>query len=352
MDFLNRPLEQYVRFRLGPQASLERVERQTRGSSRATWFVTVRASPGAAPQTLVLRSDLPGGSTIPTSLKREYLIYERLGRSDVPVAKTLWWEDDPHWTESPFYVREHIDGSWEVPGFFNPDPTFDELRIETSKEHLRKLAIVHNVDWRRLGLDRVLSAPPDAARCAAHFIDGIGAQMQGFAREPIPLLCEAIRWLKERAPVAPRICLCKGTNGSGEEVFRNGVIVAMSDWEEASLGDPAADFAYLQDFMPELRRDGKTLWGAAQALEYYRKESGIELTLEAVNYYRIVRALSTVSFGHKAAVVTHKGCGATIRQAWTGTEVLYLGKRGLAAAMGLAPPLPPAWYAELNETVE
>ncbi len=351
MDLLKRPLEDYIRHRFGAEATFEKETRQTRGSSRATWFVDLRPQPGAPLRSVVFRSDPPGGSTIPTSLEREYFIYDRLGRSDVPVAKTLFWEDDPKWATRPFYVREQIEGSWEIPHFSDPDPQYDALRIAISKEHLRKLAMVHQIDWRALGFDEHLSAPKNEAECAAHFIDMMMAQLNEFQQEPIPLIVEAVGWLKARAPVAGRISLCKGTNGLGEEVFRDGVIVALSDWEEASIGDPAADFAWLQNFIPEIERDGEKLWGLEQAVAFYREVSGIDVTVDSVRYYHEVRALSTILFGHKAAVVTHQSKGATIRQAWTGTEVVYLGKRGLAAAMGLAPPIDFAWFAEMNETV-
>ena len=41
----------------------------------------------------------------------------------------------------------------------------------------------------------------------------------------------------------------KGTNGYGEEIFRDGRLVAMSDWELARIGDPAYDWAQIQGFV-------------------------------------------------------------------------------------------------------
>lgn len=350
MDLLKRALPDYLKHRFGPTAELVNATRFPRGSSRVTWFVDYRSAPNAAVRSVVFRGDLPGGSTIPTSLEQEYFMYERLGHTAVPVAKVLWWESSPDWADRPFYVREHIEGSWDVPHFSDPDPQYDSLRIETSKEHMRKLAIVHNVDWQALGFHERLSPPASEADCAAHFIDGIVARLESYQREPLPLVIEAVAWLKERAPVAPRISLCKGTNGLGEEVFKDGVIVAMSDWEEASIGDPAADFASLQDFIPEIERDGRKVWGLEQCLEYYRSVSGITLTADAVRFYHMVRALGTVQYGHKAAVITNRR-QADIRQVWTGTEIAFLGKRLLAAAVGLGDPLDPAWFAELNKTI-
>ena len=120
MDLLNRPLADYIAHRFGPAATLVSDERFPRGSSRVTWFVDYRPGDGEAVRSLVFRGDLPGGSTIPTSLEQEYFMYDRLGRTDVPIARGLFWEDDPAWAARPFYIREQIEGSWEVPALPRP----------------------------------------------------------------------------------------------------------------------------------------------------------------------------------------------------------------------------------------
>ena len=351
MELLKKPLKEYLVHRFGPGAVLEKATRFPRGSSRLTWFIDYRPEPGAPVVSVIFRGDFEGGSTIRSSLEQEYFMYERLGHTDVPVAKVLGWEDDPEWAVRPFYIREQIQGSWEVPNYTDPDPVYDEMRIAISKEHLSKLAIVHNIDWHALGFNERLPVPADEASCGAFFVENILHSMEDFGEEPVPLVLEAVDWLKRNAPVAPRISLCKGTNGLGEEVLLNGKIVAMSDWEEASIGDPAADFASLQDFIPEITRDGKHIWGMPQALAFYREVSGINVTLEAVKFYQITRALGTIGYGHSAAVIVQHG-KADIRQAWTGTEVFHLGKRILAASIGLPVPIDAKWFGEMNETIQ
>lgn len=351
MELLGRPLEDYLRHRIGPDAVLEKAVRFPRGSSRLTWFVDYRPAPDAPVCAIVFRGDFAGGATIHTSLEREYRMYALLGGTDVPVAPVLWWENDPAWAPRPFYVREQIEGSWEVPHFGDPDPRYDTLRIETSKEHMRKLAIVHTVDWKAHGFDALLKEPASVESCAAHFLDGLVAQLEEYRREPMPVVVEALVQLRRNAPVAPRISLCKGTNGLGEEVFRDGTIVAMSDWEESSIGDPAADFASMQNFAPEIDRDGANIWGMEKALAYYREVSGIPLAIENVRYYQTLRMFGQILYGHKAAVITRAG-HADIRKPWTGTEVMYIAKRLLGAAVGLADMPPPGWFLELNETVQ
>jgi aminoglycoside phosphotransferase (APT) family kinase protein len=350
MDLLRQPVEVYLRTKYGPSVIVDEAIKFPRGSSRETWFVTCHT--GEVEQKLVFRADHPSGATIPTSLRQEHAMYVALGRTTVPIAKVLWWEDDPTWAARPFFVREQIQGSWELPDFINPDPKFDDHRIEISKEHLRNLAIIHSLDWRAAGFEALLSAPKDADDCGAHCLRIIKAQLAEFQGEAIPVMTAAFDWLARNAPPASHISLCKGTNGLGEEVFRDGKIVAMSDWEEALIGDPANDFAHMQNFMPTVERNGVAIWGVPQALDYYHAVSGIRITPESVGYYGVMRALRMVVFGHKTATLVRDLSGAHIRQTWTATEVMHVGKQVLGAAIGLCSPPVATLFAELNETVE
>ncbi len=351
MQFTNSNVAAYLSHKLGKPCEVVEIEKFGRGSSRETWFMTFKSG-GGAEEHLVFRRDPPAGSTDPSPLSQEYFIYERLGRSQVPVAKALWWEEDPKWTDQAFYVRQHIEGSWNVANYSNPSPEFDDLRIRISKEHMRKLALVHAVDWKALELDTVLTTAPSVETSAVNYIDSLQTTFEGFRVEPIPVLLEAVEWLKARAPVAPKICLCKGTNGLGEEIFRGEELVAMSDWEEAQIGDPAADFAFLQDFAPTIKKDGEVVWSLQHAIDYYRSVGGADVTVASVQFYGLVRALKMVVFAHQAAACVHSPDEATIRQAWTGTEVLHLGKHILAFAMGWMPPIDPNYMSELNASVE
>jgi aminoglycoside phosphotransferase (APT) family kinase protein len=352
VDLLKQPVELYLTHRLGASVAWASATRFPRGSSRETWFVEYRLTSASETRKIVLRSNLPSGSTIPSSLEQEYFMYERLGHTAVPVARALWWEDDPAWAVRPFYTREHIEGSWSIPHYYDPSPVYDALRIEVSKEHLRKLALVHQVDWRGLELEQHLPAPRNAAEAGRAYIEQVEIQMRNLHGQPIPLFVVGAHWLKAQAPVAPRLSLCKGTNGIGEEIFKDGQIVAMSDWEEAAIGDPASDIAFAQDVVTDIERDGKIIWGLTHALDYYYSVSGIRLTSEAVGFYRKMYALKMMMYSESAAEGAHASPNAHIRQAWTGTEVAYVGKRIMAAAMGLAPSLPASRFAELNKSVE
>ena len=352
MDFANKKtVAAYLTHKLGKSCEIVEIEKFGRGSSRETWFMTYKCG-GGANEHVVFRRDPAAGATDTSPLSQEYFIYEALGRSNVPVAKALWWEEDATWTTRPFYVRQHIEGSWNVEHFKDPSPDYDELRIRISREHMRKLALVHAVDWKALGLDKVLTTAPSLETAACNYIDSLVTTFDAIRIEGVPIILESAEWLKARAPVASHISLCKGTNGLGEEIFRGEDLVAMSDWEEAQIGDPAADFAFMQDFAPTVAKNGETVWSLQHAIDYYKSVGGANVTVEAVQYYQLVRALKMLVFSHQAAACVNKSANAPIRQAWTGTEVLHFGKHILAFAMGMMPPVDPNYMTELNMSVE
>ena len=192
----------------------------------------------------------------------------------MPVARALWFEDDPAWQPDgrPAYVRAKVDGDWRLPFLASRDPADDERRIEAAKEHLAKLA-AHPHD--RLAGARLRRAVPRAGRsrpmsCPTSirlFLDRLSDVQQ----EPSPVLAEGVDWLLATAPLAPCVTFCKGTNGHGEEVWRDGRIVAMSDWELACIAEPAYDLAQVQEMVPTIEREGRHVWGWPEALAHYER---------------------------------------------------------------------------------
>jgi aminoglycoside phosphotransferase (APT) family kinase protein len=317
------------------------VERLSRGVSRQTWTVSadllaadgVRTSRG-----FVVRRDHEAGSIIPTSLRTEYEVYRRLRATAVPTTDALWFEDDPEWQPDgrPAYVRTLVEGDWRLPFLADDDPAHDALRISASRTHLDALAQVHLLDWRLLGFGEVFAVPASPADCAETLIATCLAQLAEFGAEPSPVLAEAVARLRADAPRdVPRICLCRGTNGHGEEVWADGRIVALSDWELAALGDPAYDLAQVQEMVPEIVRDGVRLWGWPEALGYYRDRSGIDVTMERVEFYRRCYGLPQFVYTQHAAAQVAASPSPDLRFVWNATEVAHRSQLRPARVLGL-----------------
>ncbi|MFZ2178023.1 MAG: phosphotransferase [Rhodococcus sp. (in: high G+C Gram-positive bacteria)] len=304
----------------------------SRGVSRETWALSVTDRRGE--HSMMIRRDHAAGSVIPTSLDTEYRVYEALGSTDVPHARALWWEDDPAWMPDgrPAYVRERIEGDWRLPELAMDPAEVAQKRIALAKEHIFRLAQVHAVDWRAVGLDRVLTAPTAPAEAADSLVDHLLEQLRRFRGAPGLPAAEAAASLRARAPRdLDELVFCKGTNGHGEEVWRDGRIVAMSDWELAAIGDPAYDFAQCQELVADVVINGHRLWGVPEALDYYRELTGRTVRPERVDYYRDVVALLQHVYTQHAAWVVSTYESPPLRFVWTATEVAFRSELRLAA---------------------
>jgi aminoglycoside phosphotransferase (APT) family kinase protein len=341
--------EQYLRRRL-PEAdprisdvTLRALRKMPRGVSRETWLaetVVTRTDGSSLDYPLTIRRDHEIGSIDSVaSLRFEYEVYRNLTDTAVPVARALWFagaEDDP--AGRPHYVREHVAGDWDIPHYRDPDPRYDELRITTSKRFLDALAAVHTLDWERAGFGALLDVPSGPADCAP---TALRRELTGVDPDLVrsyPVAVEGIHALRASYPPPPaRPVLCKGTNGLGEEIWRDGRLVAMSDWESCSVGDPAGDFARMQEMTPTiLDADGTERWGLGPALQYYTEVSGITIDPDSLHWYTELYGLSVLRYG-LAGVSAVRAGSPLARMSWNATDTLMMGLVRLAGTAGISP---------------
>lgn len=349
-EFDARWFADYMEDRLGGPVDVIEFTRFTRGTSRQTWFARYRDEAGE--HQLTLRSDHPAGAGDPTPLDREYECYRALGKTDVPHARALFWEGDPAKTPRPFYTRELVEGSWQVPGFGQDSAEAKRNQLAASQEHMRALAAVHDADWRGAGFGELFGAPASEAEAAPFYLDLLMRRFDEFGGEPQPLMHEALAFLRANAPPAARISLCKGTNGLGEEVFRDGRIVALSDWEESIVGDPASDLAMVQGFTEHIEIDGETVWNHDMAVAYYNTQARVPVAMDNVRYYQLARLFGRMVMFAFTTTVVRSSPNATVRQSWTTTEPQHVVRRVMAHALGLGPPADPRLFEEMNESIE
>ena len=73
------------------------------------------------------------------------------------------------------------------------------------------------------------------------FAGGYGRQRL----EDFPGIVYMIRWLKKHLPVASRISVIHGDFRLGNFMYENDRIVALLDWEQAHVGDPLEEIAFM-----------------------------------------------------------------------------------------------------------
>lgn len=272
-------LQDYFAARMGGGVAVKRFKRTFPGISRETFLVWTEEQ--GAEAGYVFRTDALGGPICPVPLEYEYRIIKGLSATNVPVAEPLWFDAAPEITDGrPVMVRRMVDGSNDIPGLYDEGPDAAARRQRIALEHAEKLAALHTLDLEATGFAGFVEMPASAADCARADFDRWMRIFHEVRTDPFPLVTEAAFWLEEHLPTsAPRISLCKGNNGMGEEIWKDDRIVALSDWELAFAGDPAQDWALSQGML--------TLSDAETTLRHYEDVAGFAIDRASLDFYRV-----------------------------------------------------------------
>jgi aminoglycoside phosphotransferase (APT) family kinase protein len=202
----------------------------------------------------------PPGDILPSAhaVEREYAAMRALGPAGVPVPVARLLCEDASIIGTPFYVMDFIDGR-----------VLTDLRLadiplpERAGYYLAMadgLAALHRVDWRSAGLKDF--GRPDAyvSRQIARWT------RQYLASNPPPNAdMEAlIEWLPAHLPPDEEAVIAHGDYRLGNLMFANDKpeLLAILDWELATIGHPLADLAYCASFY-HLPHSGGTFSGLA-----------------------------------------------------------------------------------------
>lgn len=195
----------------------------------------------AGNQRYVLRRK-PPGNILPSAhaVEREYRIMHALRDSSVPVPRMLCLCEDATVIGTPFYVMEHVAGRviWDadLPGM---EP---EQRRAHYRELNRVIAALHSVDPAAVGLADFGKPGNYVERQIARWIK----QYRAAETEKIEAMENLIEWLPQNIPQDTSNSLTHGDYRFDNVIFHptEPRILAVIDWELATLGDPLADFVY------------------------------------------------------------------------------------------------------------
>ncbi|ELY44449.1 phosphotransferase family protein [Natronorubrum sulfidifaciens] len=251
-------LRSYLTDALGPADRLE-VERVDAGHSNETLFVTWGG------QDLVVRRP-PPGKTADTAhdVLREHHVVDALQETAVPVPTTVLACDDHEVMGSDFYVMEKLEGDvirTEEPSWLaRPD-----ARRQLSTELVDTLAAIHDVDYEAVGLGE-FGYPEGFTQ---RQVDRWGEQFE-WARETtadhrdLPALERITEWLQANVPEDHPETLVQGDYkldnvmfapadeavAAGDDAAADArpEVIAVFDWELATLGDPFTDLGWMLSF--------------------------------------------------------------------------------------------------------
>ncbi len=207
------------------------------GQSNPTYLLTagerryaLRTKPARAAQLL------PSAHQI----EREYRVLGALAGSGVPVPAVHHLCTDEDVVGRAFFVMDY------VPGRVYADPRLPELsaadRARLFEDMNGVLARLHGLDWQALGLGDFGRPGEYLARQIARW----SRQYRASETTPLPDMDRLIEWLPTRLPPEDVTTLVHGDFRLDNLVLDADEprVVAVLDWELATLGSPLADFAY------------------------------------------------------------------------------------------------------------
>lgn len=186
----------------------------------------------------------PTGHVLATAhdMAREHRIITAVGRTGVPVPRTLGLCVDESVNGAPFYVMEYVDG--EVLDSPERGALLPEALRPGASEHLIDvLADLHAADVDEIGLG-------DLARREGYVerqIKRWSTQWEHSKTREVPAIEEVARHLAANVPVQHGVSIAHGDFRFGNCLvdLGTGRVTAVLDWELCTLGDPLADLGYL-----------------------------------------------------------------------------------------------------------
>jgi aminoglycoside phosphotransferase (APT) family kinase protein len=163
------------------------------------------------------------------------------GRARVPTVLAVC--DDESVIGAPFYVMDRVEGdvvTSSVPAAL--DSPEDRRRI--GEELVDSLVEVHAVDWRDAGLEGFGKPTGYLERQLRRFL---GLWEHNRTRD-IPAVESVGEWLKAHLPESGPATVVHGDYRLGNTMMAPVAparLVAIFDWEMATIGDPLADLGYL-----------------------------------------------------------------------------------------------------------
>jgi aminoglycoside phosphotransferase (APT) family kinase protein len=174
---------------------------------------------------------------------REARLLRALEPTPVRVPRVLAVCDDESVIGAPFYVMQRIDGE-VVTGSLPPELDNPEQRDRVADQLIESLVELHAVDWQAAGLEGFGKPTGYLERQLRRFT---GLWEINRTRE-LPEVEEVGAWLAANVPTSPPATIVHGDYRLGNTMVARAAparLIAILDWEMATIGDPLADVGYM-----------------------------------------------------------------------------------------------------------
>ena len=216
-------------------------ERMPGGQSNPSWCLRAGA------QAWVLRAKpAPAAQLLPSAhaIEREYRVLQALQGTGVPVPRVHALCEDESVIGVAFYLMDFVQGR-----IFR-DATLPEVpqpeRAAYFDAACDVLAQLHHVDWRTRGLREFGRHEGFYTRLIRRWMQ----QYEAARPAPVPAMDQLAQWLPQHIPAggdgAELTCITHGDYRIENLMFHptRPEVVAVLDWELATLGHPLSDLSY------------------------------------------------------------------------------------------------------------
>ncbi len=185
----------------------------------------------------------PPGELLPSAhmIEREYRVMAALAQTDVPVPVMRLLCEDTAVIGTAFYVMDYLDG--RIPA----EPSLDEGYSPEERAAIwdsanDALAKLHNVDPEAVGLGDFGRPANYCARQIARWTK----QFEASKTDPMPDMDQLIAWLNDQPDVTDEVAIVHGDYRLPNLMLHPSEpkVIAILDWELATLGHPLSDLAY------------------------------------------------------------------------------------------------------------
>jgi aminoglycoside phosphotransferase (APT) family kinase protein len=180
---------------------------------------------------------------------REFRILDAIKDEAVSIARPVLACDDPAVFGAPFYVMARIDGVPVRNGIPEAWAAHPDQQSQALEQLVDALVAIHAVDWQRCGLGELAHAGPYLERQVGRWL----SQLDSYVGRPLPAAARIGAWLEERRPADQPPALAHGDYKLDNVLFAETApphLLAVVDWEMASIGDPLIDLAWAMIFHP------------------------------------------------------------------------------------------------------
>jgi aminoglycoside phosphotransferase (APT) family kinase protein len=243
-ELVNLPaLENFLRQHLSPQKGELSIEKHEAGYSNETFYVSWGTN------RWVMRRP-PRGNILPTAhdVLREYRVLSALAPLGVRVPRPVVACEDPSIIGAPFYLMERVEGV-VIRDFLPPECAALADRRRIGEELIDALVELHAVDWRSTALAGMGKPQGFLQRQLRRWTGQLELTLP--RTRVLPGIDEVTQWLQKHLPPQSGATLVHGDYKLDNVMFAArppATLVAIFDWEMATLGDPLADVGWVLSF--------------------------------------------------------------------------------------------------------